>query len=304
MGIVETAKKVSKLKGTLPPTRIQSPGKIASIIETLIEEAQPLEITIDIRTTTFYSNRVYKAKSFKGYPSLEIDTVFPINIAMHAFQDSRLIEIGFRLEGNPYTFKSSFFAMDDESSLVTIAYPKIIYLHMFRTAERFYITLEAPLVFVNIKYFATKKTAGLEVGLVKNISMDGLAFTTNDRMLAPGKEIKVEIEISGSDFISTKAVIKNLNFINGKEFKYVCGICFDDLNMWQKRIISTLIQELKKSRAKFDDDTYDRERINKIAIAKAKIKARLEGRDFKEELEDIKDLLEFEKIDLDESLDL
>ena len=61
----------------------------------------------------------------------------------------------------------------------------------------------------------------------------------------------------------------------------------------------------EKNREGRDENIFDIDRITRIALHKTKIRGRLEGREISQnELEDMKDFLEFKNIDLDEYMDL
>lgn len=306
MGIIDTARKIAKVKDAIPPLKIHEPEKMEAILQALIKEKNPLEIAIDIRLQRFYSNRAIRVGNDQGVPALVIDTVLPEEHGRHALKTSEFIEVSFRLGGDPYTFQSRFLSMGGEKfSTVFIAYPKTIYRYQFRTAERFYFTPDDPPVFVTTEYAISANTSGRETAVATDISMDGLSFSTANNRLSPETLIRIEIEIPEASPIQCKAVVTQLTDLKEQEFPYKCGIHFEGLSKIQKESVSRFIQNEKKSREGRDENIFDIDRITRIALHKTKIRARLEGREIsQQELEDMKDFLEFKNIDLDESLDL
>lgn len=303
MGIIETARKIAKTKDSIPPKKIKSPQEIGDIIKKIIKGGNPLEVAIDIRVQKFYSSRVFKASIFKGNPSLEIDTVLPADYGKYALETSEYIELSFSLEGNPYTFKSRFLAMGEQAfPSVTIAYPEIICLHQFRTAERFEFIPDSSPVFVELKYPVSSKIIGKETGLVHDFSVDGLAFPTRNDKLEEGMSINVEIDIPDHGRIVTKATVRQMSGVRNPEYPLKCGIHFEGLSSPQKERIARFIINEKKIISTLDENVYDKDRVFRLVRNKQKIKAKLEGRVVSEkEFEEMKDVAEFENLDLNKS---
>jgi hypothetical protein len=306
MGIIETARKIAKSKDAIPPLKIRTPDKISSIIQTIIQEGRPLQIAIDIRVQKFYSNRIIKVDSFGGSPSLVVDTILPEKHARRALEISEFLELSFSIGKDPYTFQSKFLTMGNERfSTVAIAYPEAIFLHQFRTAERFFLNQDDPPVFIKGEFPIAANTLGSEVAVVVDISVDGLSFLTANNKFQPETNIRVEVEFPDDSRIDIKAMVTQLTDLKDQEFPYKCGIRFENLSKTQVEIIARFIQNEKKTRENFDENVYDIERIGRIAHNKTKIRARLENREVSEkEVEEMKDFLEFRNIELDETLDL
>ncbi len=298
---------MAKVKSAIPPLKMISPEKIATIVQDLIKGKRPLEVTIDVHAKEFYSSRIIKTGRIKGRPSLIIDTVMPAEQGKRALARSEELEVGFLLRDDPHTFHSSFFSMEEEGefSAVAIAYPEAIYFHQFRNAERFVFTPDDPPAFAKVEFPITKQTMGHEVGLVRDLSIDGLSFSTRNNKLEPETRINVEIEITEMEFLEAKATVVEISNARDEGFPYKCGISFDYMEQMDRERISRFIHEERRNRAKLDKNAYDMERIMTMAKNKIRIKARLEGREVQHhELEEIQDFLEFKNIELDESLDL
>ena len=278
MAILETVRKLAKLKNITPPEKVGTPGRIEIIIDAIIDQRKMLEVAVDERLQSFSSSGVIDIDKFKGSPCLLIDTLIPKIEGIRALETASKLEVGFRLNKVPYTFYAKFLAISDDSSpQVTISYPEAVFIHQFRNAFRISPTLEQP-ISVNIKFKAFQENeAEEETGeegenteiagtikdfeeagnFVEDISIDGMAFLTKSDKLSVGKEIYLDFTVPGVDHFKTRAVVMNLSRADSSKYPFKCGIRFEEIPDTAKdRIYQYLIQlqrrELKRQRGIYE----------------------------------------------------
>ncbi len=268
MAIIETVRKVSKLKGAVPPEEVTTSERIEAIIKTIISERKTLEVAIDERLQVFSSSQIIDKGLFEGNPCLILDTLIPKPEGIRALESSLKLEIGFRRNDVPHTFESTFYTLsEDRSPTVCISYPKVVYLHQFRGAYRISPTTGEP-VYVNIEFTTVKRkqeTNGPPVSDVDSektkkiqeqkdpvgdISIDGMAFFTKNGNLTKGTEIFVDFEVPGSGHFASNAVVMNLSRTESSKYPFKCGIRFEDISKAEKELIYHYIMELQRQELK------------------------------------------------------
>lgn len=246
MAILETVRKLSKSKKkALPSEKVNTPGRIQVIIDSIIKERRMLEVAVDERIQIFSSSCIIEKGTFRNSPCLVLDTLIPKLEGIRALEDASTLLIGFRLNEVPHTFESKFFFVGDENSpTVTISYPEVVYIHQFRGAYRLSPTLSEPIQ-VKVEMFKVKEKQGealdakvepetvekiVEEGnIVEDLSMEGMAFLTKNPKLTNGTEIFVDFWVPGVGNFETKAVVMNLGRTESVKYPFKCGVSFMDL---------------------------------------------------------------------------
>ncbi len=281
MAILDTVRKLAKLKNIIPPEKVNTPGRIEIIVDAIVDQRKMLEVAVDERIQSFSSSGIIDIGKYKGNTCLVIDTLIPKLEGMRALETASQLEVGVRLNKVPYTFKSRFFAVSDENSpQVTISYPQEVFIHQFRNAFRISPTLEQP-IYVDVKFKAfqedeTGEEAGEETGeegenaekagtikdfeetgnFVEDISIDGMAFLTKSGKLTAGKEVYVDFKVPGVDHFKTRAVVMNLLRADSTKYPFKCGIRFEDIPETAKNRIYEYLMKLQRQELKRQRGLY------------------------------------------------
>ncbi|MBI5186866.1 MAG: PilZ domain-containing protein [Nitrospinae bacterium] len=267
MAILETVRKLSKSKKSIPPAKVETPGRINAIIDSVLKERRMLEVAVDERLQIFSSSGIIERSVFKDNPCLVIDTLIPKLEGIRALEGSASLLIGFRLNEVPHTFESSFLAFrgEDRAPIVAISYPQVIHIHQFRGAFRLSPTLSEPIT-VNVEAALTmKKQAGtsgpeaetgtvekfLEEGnVVEDISMEGMAFLTKNPKLTKGTEVFIDFGIPGVGSFGTMAVVMNLARTESTKYPFKCGVSFMDFTKADQERLYRYILEKQREEIK------------------------------------------------------
>lgn len=266
MAILETVRKLSKSKKSIPPKKVDTPGRINAIIDSVMKERRMLEVAVDERLQIFSSSGIIERSVFKDNPCLIIDTLIPKLEGIRALEGSSSLLIGFRLNEVPHTFKSSFLAFrgEERAPIVAISYPQAIHIHQFRGAFRLSPTLSDPIT-VNVEAsLAMKRQAGtsgpepgetvekfLEEGdIVEDISMEGMAFLTKNPKLTKGTEVFVDFGIPGVGSFGTMAVVMNLTRTESTKYPFKCGVSFMDFTKADQERLYRYILEKQREEIK------------------------------------------------------